>query len=84
MITFCSLCKDNIDTKEPCYHRESLLRKLRVYSNKVNEVTSKLEAGDIDEDAANEETEQLDNYYANLINGMFMESVSFNDDGTVS
>lgn len=72
MITYCSLCKSNINTGEPCYHRQSLLRKLRVYSNKVNDVTTKLENGDYVESRANRKVRELDEYYASLIDRMYI------------
>lgn len=71
MITFCTQCGVNIDTADPCNHRKSLLRKLRVYSNKINEVTAKLESGDIDENEANNLATTLDEYYATRIDQMY-------------
>lgn len=72
MVTYCRQCKSNIDTEDACFHRKSLLRKLRLHSNEIVRITERLDSGEISEDEANEMAIASDERFANLVNRMYI------------
>lgn len=73
VVTYCPFCDKNIAVAEPCSHFQSLLRKIRIHSNKQVEIHSLINDDESNLEEISELAIDADFDLLKRINQFFME-----------